>query len=253
MAKDITIANASFPDVPAIQCPITGGGIATFTEGIWSPFGADLELLNTYDMGTTKLKDTGFNSWTPSTTAKSIQATSTLGTITSPALNTYEYLILTKFQSDIAYASGTTLVAAVVKQIIEMAQIVHRKPSNSTNMGTATDNYNYCATAYTAPWMDYYDTSGARKATWTGSYGIYPGATAATFGSTTGENTTITVKAPTYNARCYKSYFKEAMASAVDKDASTIKCKVYVYRFRKDSDLLKFMYKDIVGIYNNGF
>ena len=32
MAQNITIANASFSDVPAIQCPKTGGGTATFTD-----------------------------------------------------------------------------------------------------------------------------------------------------------------------------------------------------------------------------
>lgn len=32
MAQNITIANASFQAVPAIQCPKTGGGTATFTD-----------------------------------------------------------------------------------------------------------------------------------------------------------------------------------------------------------------------------
>lgn len=32
MAQNITIANASFSEVPAIQCPKTGGGTATFTD-----------------------------------------------------------------------------------------------------------------------------------------------------------------------------------------------------------------------------
>lgn len=32
MAQNITIANASFSAVPAIQCPKTGGGTATFTD-----------------------------------------------------------------------------------------------------------------------------------------------------------------------------------------------------------------------------
>ena len=32
MSKNITIAGASYSDVPAILCPVTGGGTATFVE-----------------------------------------------------------------------------------------------------------------------------------------------------------------------------------------------------------------------------
>ena len=247
---EITLLGASYSAVPAIDLPKTGGGTVRFYEDGWNPLGEGAELIQTYDMGTKKLSATGFNTWTPTTTATSIQATSNLGTITSPALDTYEYVIKTVFESNTAYASDNTLVAAVVRQIFEIVQIVHRKPSNLTNMISSTDNYNYCATMYTAPWMEYYNTSGTHTMTWTGSYGIYPAATAATFSSTSSLNPTITIKAPTYNARCYKSYFKEAMASAVDKEASTIKCKVYVYRIKKNGSTLMSMYGEIVDIYN---
>lgn len=247
--SDIIIAGNTYVSVPKIIVP-TSTGVAEYTE-IWNPWGDGAELIQTYDMGTTALEDTLFASWTPSTTAKAIQATSNLGTITSSALDTYEYLIKTVFESNTKYASGTTLKAAVVRQIVEIAQIVHRKPSSLTNMASSTDNYNYCATLYTAPWMEYYNTTPAHTMTWTGSYGIYPAATAATFGSTTGANTTITIKAPTYNARCYKSYFTETMAAAVDQENSTIKCKVYVYRLKKDGSILNTMYHEIVDIYNS--
>lgn len=277
---DITINGASYVDVPAIIIPKTGGGTAQFddttiasgaaaaadiatgklayangsiltgTADLWNPIGAGSELIQTYDMGTTTLDNTLFNGWTPSTTAKAIQATSVLGTIPSAALDTYEYAIKTVFESNTAYASGTTLVAAVTRQIVEIVQIVHRKPSNFASMDASTDNYNYCTTLYTAPFMVYYNTSGTRAMAWTGSYGIYPAATAATFGSNTGTNTTISIKAPAYNARCYKSYFKEAMAEAVDQENSTIKCKVYVYRLKMGGSTIYQMHNEIVGIYN---
>ena len=32
MAQNVTIAGASYSDVPSIQCPKTGGGTATFTD-----------------------------------------------------------------------------------------------------------------------------------------------------------------------------------------------------------------------------
>ena len=246
----ITIANATYPDVPKIVVPLAGGGTTQFT--MWSPWGDEAELIETYNMGTTALSSTSFNGWTPSTTAKTIKATSNLETISSSHLDLYEYGIKTVFEANISYASGTTLVAAVKHQIIVMYQVCHRKPSNAANMSTNTDNYNYCTLFYTAPWMDYMDTSGAQKYTYTGSYGIYPTATAATFASSTTANTTITIKAPAYTARCYKSYFKEAMASAVDQNNSTIKCKVYLYRYPRTKSTLYQMYKEVVDVYNNG-
>lgn len=238
-AEDIAYGKQAYAD----GVLITGSGY------MWNPWGPGAEIVRTYDMGTTALKDTDFNTWAPTTTATVIQATSNLGTITSPALDVYEYVIKTVFESNTAYASGTSLKAAVVRQLFEIVQVVHRKPSNFTNMASSTDNYNYCATLYTAPFMDYYNTSGTHTMTWTGSYGIYPAATAATFSSTSSLNPTITIKAPTYNARCYKSYFSTTIAAAVDKNASNIKCKVYVYRVRNST--LKAMYDEIVDVYNN--
>lgn len=249
---DTTIASgaAAAADIATGKQAYANGSIITGTADLWNPLGADAELIATYDMGTTALSATSFNGWTPSTTAKTIKASTNLGTITSPSLDLYEYAIKTVFESNTAYTSGTTLVAAVVRQLCEIVQIIHRKPSSFANMASGTDNYNYCGTFYTAPWMRYYDTSGAEKMAWTGSYGIYPTATAATFGSTTGENTTITIKAPAYTARCYKSYFKEAMASAVDQANSTIKCKVYVYRYKRTKSTLWQMYHECVDVYN---
>lgn len=245
---NIILDGTTYSNVPAVNLPKVGGGFATFSE--WSPWGNEAELIRTYDMGTTKLSDTSFNGWTPSTNAETIQATSNLGTITSPALDEYEYVIKTVFDSNTKYVSGATLNAAVVRQIIEIVQVIHRKPSSLTNLASDTDSYNYTITEYTAPFMEYYNTTPSHTMSWTGSYGIYPAATAPTFSSTSSLNPTITIKAPTYNARCYKSYFKEAMASAVDQDASTIKCKVYVYRIKKSGSLAYQMYHEIVGIYN---
>ena len=71
--SDIIIAGNTYSSVPKIIVP-TSTGVAEYTE-IWNPWGDDAELVQTYDMGTTALEDTLFASWTPSTTAKAIQAT----------------------------------------------------------------------------------------------------------------------------------------------------------------------------------
>lgn len=215
----------------------------------WNPLGEDAELIQTYDMGETKLSSTTFNGWTPSTTAKTIKSASTLGTISSD-LGTYEYVIYSVFDATLAYASGTTLKGAPVRQVISLMQHIHRKPSNLTNLASATDNQNYCATFFTANLMDYYNTGGTHTLAWTGSYGLYPVASSATFSSSTSTSPTITVKSPAFTARCSTTYFTTTMAAAVDQANSKLKCKVYVYRIKKNFTAYK-MFHDLVEKYNS--
>lgn len=246
--KDPSGTDVSVADVLAPKTfVLPNGSIGTGTKVI-SPYGEDPELLATYDMGTTKLSDTAFNGWTPSTSNKTIQATSNLGTLALD-LDKYEYLIESMFESNTVYASGTTPKAAVVRQLISILQTVHRKPSNLTHIAAKNDNYNYCATLYTAPLIDYYNASGTHTMAWAGTYGIVGTATAATFSSASSSAPTLTVKAPTYNARCSNTYFSTTMAAAVDQDASTIKCVVKVYRIKKGG-LMYDMYHKLVEQYN---
>ena len=230
-----------------------GGDIVTITaEQIepWVPWGKGAELIQTYDMGTTTLSQTSYNSWAPSSTAGSIKGTSNLGTITSSALNTYEYAIKTVFESNTAYVSGTTMEAAVTRQIVEAVQIIHRKPNTLANIASKTDGGNYCTTNFTAQFWEYYNKSGTFTWGWSGGYGFYPSLTAATFSSSTGASPTITIKAPAYYVRCNSSYFSTTVAPNVDQNASTIKCKVYVYRYQKAGSMMYNMYREICDVYN---
>lgn len=275
MGTNVQVGSKKFFDVPGVQLPIIGGGTASFFDvsgvtaqaadvvsgkvivgadgqpitgsRVYNPFGDDAELIATYDMGSKKLSATSFATWTPSTTAATIKATANLGTL-SLDTDKYEYLTVAILESNTVYASGTTRKAAVVRQILEIAQAIYRRPSNLTNLNSGTDNYNYCTTLYTAPLMDYYNSSGTHTLTFTGGYGIYGAATAHTFSSSTSLTPTLTVKEPTYNARCSTSYFATGMAAAVDQANSTIKCKVYVHRTKRGA-LMYSMYHDLVAQY----
>ena len=275
MSQTIKLKGTTYSGVEGVALPLVGGGEVVFPDvagvtaaasdvvsgkifaasngllipgtRVYSPYGDEPALIATYDMGSKKLSQTSFATWTPSTTAATIKATANLGTL---SLNTgsYEYLTIAILESNTVYASGTTRKAAVVRQILEIVQAIYRRPSNLTNLNSGTDNYNYCTTLYTAPLMDYYNASGTHTITFTGGYGIYGAATAHTFSSSTSNTPTLTVKEPTYNARCSTSYFSTGMASAVDKDNSTIKCKVYVYRIKRGA-LMYSMYHDLVEQY----
>ena len=250
-AKIIGTAVSSAVDVTTTQ-DVHGGDIVTITaQNVvpYNPFGEAAELISTYAKTTYALKDTLYNTWTPSTTAKAIVATATLET-KSLDLSNYEYF--TKFVIDArtAYNSGTTLSGAVVHQVTVIFQYIYRKPSNFTNIASKTDNYNYCTTIYTAPLMDYYDTSNAHKLSYTGSYGFYGVATAHTFSNSSSLTPTLTVKRPTLNARCSNSYFTTTTAAAVDKTNSTMAVWGYLYRCKKGS-FGRAVWDDLITVYNS--
>ena len=228
-----------------------GGDIITITGAQivpFNPFGEELELIESYAKSTVLLKNTLYASWTPSTTAKAIQTTANLGT-KALNMNTYEYVLKWIVDANINYASGTTLKGAPIRQITALYQYIYRKPSNIANVTSETDNQNYCTTIFTAPLMDYYSTSGSHTFAWTGSYGFYGAAQAATFSSSTGTSTTLTIKRPVLNARCNTTYFTTAMANAVDQDSSSMSYIGYLYRCKKGS-FGRAVWNDLISTYN---
>ena len=250
-AKITGTATASAVNVVTTQ-DTHGGDIVTITATPvvpFNPFGEAAEVIATYSKTTYALKDTLYNTWTPSKTAKAIVATATLGTKTLDLAN-YEYF--TKFIVDArtVYNTGTTMQGLVVRQVTAIWQYMYRKPSNFTNIASKTDNYNYCTAIYTAPLMDYYKTDGTHSLTYTGSYGFYGAATAHTFNSTSSSTPTLTVKRPTLNARCNDSYFTLENASAVDKTNSTMAVWGYLYRCKKGS-FGRAIWDDLVTVYNS--
>lgn len=228
-----------------------GGDIITITGAQivpFNPFGEELELIESYAKSTVLLKNTLYASWTPSTTAKAIQTTATLGT-KALNMNTYEYVLKWIVDANINYASGTTLKGAPIRQITALYQYIYRKPSNIANVASETDNQNFCTTIFTAPLMDYYSTSGSHTFAWTGSYGFYGAAQAATFSSSTGTSTKLTIKRPVLNARCSTTYFTTTMANAVDQDSSSMSYIGYLYRCKKGS-FGRAVWNDLISTYN---
>lgn len=240
---------ATAPDVASGKTFVKPDGTIGTGTYVYPPYGDGPELIATYDMGTTKLADTLYNGWTPANSAKSIKAASNLGTFTADMSN-YEYFTKMVFESNTEYVSGTTIAFAALRQIIVGAQYMYRKPNNLTKMLARDDGYNYATVLYTAPWIEYKGGSGNLTMAWKNSIGIYGSMSANTFSSTSSTSPTVTVKAPVYYAKCDDSYFNTAMAAAVDQNASTIKCKVYVYRIKRHSSPMYQMFNEIVGIYN---
>ena len=208
MAQNIELLGATYNDVPSVVLPKVGGGSASFidvsgttavaedvekdkrfiladgSEAIgtyeWNWMGKTYEWMNSPGSFSTTLDKTLFNGWTPSTTAKTIVTSSNLTTFSANMLN-YEYLIRWSFQSNVVTNAGATLKVIPKNQAIEIWQSIHRRPSNYANLISKTYNGNACVTALTAPIIIYYNSSGVVTAAYTGNYGLYAAATAATF------------------------------------------------------------------------
>lgn len=222
-------------------------------EGLyaWDYKGAAPELLGNIAYNyEAKLAETGFATWTPSTTAGSIVATGNAGTFVADMEN-YEYLLRWKFTCDFVYNSGTSMKAVPIRECADVWQTVMKRPNSLTNIEEANFNGNNCLTQLAKPLLVYRNTSGALTYTFSITYGIYPIAVAATFSSTASDTPTVTVKHPSISARCNSSYFATARAANVNKNESVIKMTGEVWRVPKGA-VMRSLYDQIIDIYNKG-
>ena len=253
MAQNITLMGASYADVPAVDLPITGGGTARFHDRtIPNDFlGIEPELVKNLYSQQYLLKDTLYNGWTPSTTAKAIVASVTLQDTYAGDLANYEYYLRWKFDSDIQYNSGTTMKIVTLRNLMDLWQVIAKRPSSRANIEADNFNGNNCSTYFTAGFTDYYDKNGSRTYTWSASYGFYIGATAATFNNSTTNTPTITIKTPTINARCSTTYFSTTRAADVNQNTSKVKVTGELWRVKADSSPSRQMYEYLVDLFND--
>ena len=279
MAQNVTLWDGTqYSDVPQIILPKTGGGDAVFTDVsgttalasdvysgkkfyladgseatgslVWDWRGDGTETVNdAFYTDTILLKNTNFATWEPSKTASTIVATSNVGTFSADLAN-YEYLIRWQCQFDAAYLEGATLKNIPYRIVMEIWQAIFKRPNSLTNIQNEVYNGNTCLTLGTIPITDYYTSSGARSYAFSASYGIYAAATAATFSNSTSNTPTVTVKAPTWSARCSDTYMTVARAADLDQENSTLKRKCLIYRM-KPGATERAMYGSLVNLYNN--
>lgn len=230
---DITIAGASFEQVPSIVVPKVGGGDASFYDmgDTLSWLGGDVEFVKEFEPFTKKLSETDYASWTPSTTAKDILATQTLGTFATSDFASHEYYILWECSLPIVASDTAAKKALPVFAVSSQVQAIYKRPSTWANIEAHNFNGNVCSSMLTGTFFRYYGaTTGTMTYTWATSYGFYFTLTAATFNSLTTANPTVTVKIPKVTARCNASYMSTANAALIDQDASVITIKAKVYR-----------------------
>lgn len=242
-------------DSPGTKRLLTNGKVCKsdiLLDYDYSWMGESAELLKTYPKETTKLSDTLYNGWTPSTTAKAIVATSNLEQIEID-MASYEYAIVWRFLTEPVYGSSAVDTARVVRNAQSIIQFCFRRPTNLANISANTYNGNTYANTLSQAVLDYWNNNSAHTVAWSASYGLYISAPTPAYASSTATSTKLTIKRPPMNARCSTTYFSTGNANAVDQANTYLYLDCNVYRMKAGSCPTFNIYKKVIDIYRGGF
>lgn len=208
-------------------------GTATAEDGVGTYFwqGDDYKFVQSVYQNSWKLSATTFDTWTPSGTAATIIAAQTLSPVISIDMANYDYYIKWVWEVPVVYVSGTAKAKGYMTYAGgEIYQQLYRRRTISASGISDTATTALCHTA-NAQYITVYYTS-ATAATYYPqcNYGFYATATAATLSSATAANPNLTIKTPSFSARCSSTYFATGKASAVDKEATVISLKGELWR-----------------------
>lgn len=196
------------------------------------------------------LGSTSYNGWTGSTTAKAIVASAAAGTFVASAMNEYEYLINWQMDVSCVLKSTATKKATPIREVGNVWQLITRRPNSVTNITNDNFNGNTAYTYFTAPFLQYWNTSGSSTYTWSNSYGIYGTVQTPTFSNNTSDSPTLTLKTPIWYARCSSTYFATGRVGDIDQTETTLKRTCKIYRVKKGTPPRE-MYEGLVNIINN--
>lgn len=220
-------------------------------SGAMAWLGKDAELIDDAVYSKTDtLANTNFNTWTPSTTATTIVSSATAKTFVAD-LENYEYYLLWDCACDMDYTNASpTLKAHFLFSRCYLVQQIAKRPSTFANIQANNFDGNACTSLYTSNFLRYYGTTtGSVTYSWAASYGIYFGATNATFSNTTSNTPTVTIKTPTVSARCSTTYFSTSNAAKVNQTKSTWSISGKLYRVKKEG-IIRNIYDHVVSLIN---
>ena len=246
---NITLLGVDYPDVPAVQLPLTGGGFATFSEGSG---GDGFEYVTSLYDETIKLADTDFATWSPTTTATAILASQNVGTFVATSVKDHDYWSKFRFIVNFAYVDGFSPIKATpIKVVGQNWYAITRRASTIANMQSGNRNYNG-ADGITTNWQTaYYTSTTANTIALSPSYGIYLVNVAPTLSSASAVSPIVTVKRPTVNARCSSTYMATGVVPYIDQDKTTIRLIQEVYRSTNVGFRRSLLYEEFMDDYQN--
>lgn len=246
---NISLMGATYPTVPSVLLPNDQSGMSEFFDmsDDMSWLGADATLVHEITPITVALKDTDFNTWTPSTTAATVVASQTLSGSTQKYVATnllldggYDYLNVWNMKIPVVYTGTPTQKAMPLFSCGLLIQSMFRRYSSFANLLDDNLNNNVTAQQTLATFERYYNSSSSLTYTNGASYGFYFANVAPTISSTTAQSPTITLKTPTMSARCSTTYMSTANAALIDKENTKLTYTCKVYRVRQDAYLQGF-------------
>ena len=226
--------------------------IATLPGGAYNWMGANVECLddNLYN-ATVQLSSTTYNTWTASTTAKSLKATQSLSTFSADMAN-YAYLLRWVTVAHVALKETATHTAVPVDlQINIFDQQIMRRPSSLANIEAENFNGNVYVNTAGIGWMRYYNASSVLTYTWGSSYGFYGSVPTPTFASSTAATTNVTPKTPILYARCSTTYFDTARYGDIDIDNTYWTIHGELYRMSLTDNCMRQRYAQLIDIVND--
>lgn len=272
MSQAITLLGASYSNVPAIELPKTGGGIARFDDcsvvtasasdvasgkifvasdgtittgtssggggGNYSWFGPNTVKDYTKTITINLANDTSWNSWTASTTATSI-----LGAPTTADF-TYSF----NMNTDVALFVCTAIINYTLKPTATKILIpistgrtdwynVFGFPLGYDNFKSFTIGTTSTTTLANDIRLYYYNSSGD-KSTGTISYGVYHYGTPTYSINRSGSTITIGGKRNAIYARCGSNYFDTARKADIDADNTNVVITFDVYKIPREGSFL---------------
>ena len=214
----------------------------------WSWMGKNPTKIATPLNNKVYLKNTNFATWTPSTTATTMVASTTLSDCTIDAKN-YDYVILHSFHTHFDYDTGTTGKAMITDQFASFHVFIFTYHSNYSDMrNDNTGNIGTLSAGSSTPNGAFYKNSSGADAYSRQSYGVYLG---------TPQNAAVAltyarVKTFPISMRCSSSYFSTANCALVNKDTSYYEYKIELWRIDHQTSPNGAMNKAIRDMWLNG-
>ena len=250
---DVSDTTATAADVLTGKYFYVANGTKTAGTLNFNWMGENPEFVKTvYSLDTT-LDKTSFNGWTPSGTAKTIVATTTLTTKETMNLSQYDYIILWISDCQVAYDNTWSPSAgSCMRQISMRTQAVLRRPQDAT-VPTGVFDYGISQEASIIVYYNKYYTNAStiyiRSSVYSPCY--ISAITAFTLSSTTADSPQVTIKTPVLAARCNASYFSTGNAEKVDQANTSVKLVGDLYRVKKGTSHTAGTWGIIDNIYNN--
>ena len=201
---------------------------------------------------TVQLSSTTYSTWTASTTAKSLKATSSLSTFTATDMENNAYMLRWVVCSHIGLKETATLQAIPLKQVNIFDQQIIRRPSSLANIQSENFNGNVYVNTVGTGWTQYYKSDGTLTYAWSSSYGFYGSVPTPTFSSTTAASPTVTPKTPILYTRCSTTYFDTARYGDIDISNTYWTIKGYLYKMDADC-CMRQRYEELVDIIDSEY